>query len=81
MRPTLHGQCSYATEAMYSRGTYSQYNQRVVGILAAPQVSHCLREAFGSHHRQEGQLSQLIEYTLLPIYSTNSWYVGSTVDV
>jgi hypothetical protein len=29
---------------------YSQYNQRIVSILAAPQVSHCLRAVFGSRH-------------------------------
>ena len=28
---------------------YSQYNQRIVGILAAAQVGHCLSTAFGSH--------------------------------
>ena len=110
MRPTLHGQCSYATEATYSRflllpiystdgryiGSsssrpllehsvrfasptgrsdslswlsilYSQYSQLIVGILAAPQVSHCLRAAFGSHHRREGQTLS-VDWGFLPSY-------------
>ena len=55
MHPTLHGQCSYTTEATYSRYFYSQYNRPMVNILAVAQVGHCLSAAFGSHHRREGQ--------------------------
>ena len=46
---------------------YSQYTQLIVGILAAPQVSHCLRAAFGSHHRREGQTLS-VDWGFLPSY-------------
>ena len=42
-------------EATYSQYFYSQYSRPMVNILAVAQVGHCLRAAFGSHRRREGQ--------------------------
>jgi hypothetical protein len=46
---------------------YFQYSQLIVGILGAPQVSHCLRAAFGLHHRREGQTPSA-DWGSLPSY-------------
>ena len=46
---------------------YSQYSQLIVGILVAPQVSHCLRAAFRSHRRRKGQTPSA-DWGSLPSY-------------
>jgi hypothetical protein len=53
---------------------YSQYNQRVVGILTSPQVGHYLRAAFGLHHRREGQTLS-VDYGFLPSYLSDECVV------